>query len=303
MLRQMVKIANKLDSLGLTKEADVLDRYIHKMAKDTGVNGQKYIDAYGSELSGLPLSKLFLELKNELSGGWNGTTDSGGIFSSGITKIEAIFYYLFRTIGDYITYDMILQGIKNVGYDAGAFTGLEQALDDEETGLASKCNLARDAGIADYNVANPEAPTPTTPPPDPWATYGSDAKRLRDAWTKRTIATKKNPSFDNFQAWLRNRSVDKKNVNAIIQVLVAETTGATDPLAGGRLAIPSYVAEKSSPIPSHESRWGGPSPSASVQTSRPTGGGTITERTSPPPVKSGPPIGPDAEVTLGRATR
>lgn len=32
MLRQMVKIANKLDSLGLTKEADVLDRYINKMA-------------------------------------------------------------------------------------------------------------------------------------------------------------------------------------------------------------------------------------------------------------------------------
>ena len=32
MLRQIVKIANKLDSLGLTKEADVLDRYIHKMA-------------------------------------------------------------------------------------------------------------------------------------------------------------------------------------------------------------------------------------------------------------------------------
>jgi hypothetical protein len=28
----MVKIANKLDSLGLTKEADVLDRYIQKMA-------------------------------------------------------------------------------------------------------------------------------------------------------------------------------------------------------------------------------------------------------------------------------
>lgn len=34
MLRQIVKIANKLDSLGLTKEADVLDRYIQKMAFD-----------------------------------------------------------------------------------------------------------------------------------------------------------------------------------------------------------------------------------------------------------------------------
>ena len=35
MLRQIVKIANKLDSLGLTKEADVLDRYIQKVAQES----------------------------------------------------------------------------------------------------------------------------------------------------------------------------------------------------------------------------------------------------------------------------
>ena len=34
MLKRLVKIANKLDSLGLTKEADVLDRYITKVALD-----------------------------------------------------------------------------------------------------------------------------------------------------------------------------------------------------------------------------------------------------------------------------
>jgi len=34
MLRKIVKIANKLDSLGLTKEADVLDKYISKIALD-----------------------------------------------------------------------------------------------------------------------------------------------------------------------------------------------------------------------------------------------------------------------------
>ena len=33
MLRSLVKIANKLDSLGLTKEADVVDRFILKMAQ------------------------------------------------------------------------------------------------------------------------------------------------------------------------------------------------------------------------------------------------------------------------------
>lgn len=34
MFRNLVKIANKLDSLGLTKEADILDNYIRKMALD-----------------------------------------------------------------------------------------------------------------------------------------------------------------------------------------------------------------------------------------------------------------------------
>lgn len=32
MLKQIVKIANKLDSLGLTKEADILDGYLSKIA-------------------------------------------------------------------------------------------------------------------------------------------------------------------------------------------------------------------------------------------------------------------------------
>lgn len=36
MLKDLVKIANKLDSLGLTKEADIIDAYLNKVAKYTG---------------------------------------------------------------------------------------------------------------------------------------------------------------------------------------------------------------------------------------------------------------------------
>lgn len=45
MLNKLAKIANKLDSLGLTKEADVLDRYLQKAAQQvatTGVPGATY---------------------------------------------------------------------------------------------------------------------------------------------------------------------------------------------------------------------------------------------------------------------
>ena len=306
----MVKIANKLDSLGLTKEADVLDRYIQKMAGGVGAAGQKYIDAYGSELSNLAPYDLLLKLKDELSGGWDGTTDSGGMFSSGITKIEAIFYYLFLVMGDGLTYDSIWRDLKNsANYKEGVLTGLQEALDDEETGLTSKCNVARDAGIADYNTANP-APTPTpapapTPPSDPWAAYGNDAGRLKAAWKKRTTATKKNPSFDNFKAWLRSRPVDKKDVYAIIQVLLAETTGAA--AAGGRLAIPpGAVAESSLPAELRdEIRWStkkptGPSPTA--QATSPAGS-PMTEPAAFSVFKGGPKYLPDFTVPVDRAMK
>ena len=50
-IAKLTKIANHLNSLGLTREADVLDNIIRKIAADVYVpDGQKYIDAYGSEL-------------------------------------------------------------------------------------------------------------------------------------------------------------------------------------------------------------------------------------------------------------
>jgi len=42
MLKKLVKIANRLDDFGLTKEADVIDAVIQKMAQVEGVPGGKY---------------------------------------------------------------------------------------------------------------------------------------------------------------------------------------------------------------------------------------------------------------------
>lgn len=42
MLKKLVKIANRLDDFGLTKEADVIDAVIQKMAQVEGVPGAKY---------------------------------------------------------------------------------------------------------------------------------------------------------------------------------------------------------------------------------------------------------------------
>lgn len=75
MLRQMVKIANKLDSLGLTKEADVLDRYIHKMAAGpvTMAPGNiLYEDGRARDASGASLSNKFYASKPKTLSEFNG---------------------------------------------------------------------------------------------------------------------------------------------------------------------------------------------------------------------------------------
>ncbi len=50
MLKELVKIANRLDSLGLSKEADILDTWIEKMAEEAGVGGMSKDDPYQAML-------------------------------------------------------------------------------------------------------------------------------------------------------------------------------------------------------------------------------------------------------------
>lgn len=51
MLRGIVKIANKLDSLGLTKEADMLDQFIAKIASDIDDDDYYDGDDYSSSIN------------------------------------------------------------------------------------------------------------------------------------------------------------------------------------------------------------------------------------------------------------
>jgi hypothetical protein len=130
-------------------------------------------------------------------------------------------------------------------------------------------------------------------PEDPWAkSYGSRAKELKSAWTKRTTATKKNPSFDNFQAWLRSRHLVGGGVDAIIQKLMNETYTAIASIGAG----PQYDQNAAIPMP------GETQPSPFGQASR-SPSGPITEKPFAYGPRSGPPPAPDYTVPLDRATR
>jgi len=56
MLKELVKVANHLDYLGLQKEADIIDGFIQKMAGMRG-EGMSMIDAYSDEPSELLSTK------------------------------------------------------------------------------------------------------------------------------------------------------------------------------------------------------------------------------------------------------
>lgn len=241
----LAKIANRLDSLGLTKEADILDGLIRKLAEEGDAPqaaGQKYIDAYGSELSALPPAKLLLELKNDLTA--MGTTDSGGMFSSGITKIEAIFYYLRM---NKVTYESIFSVLKYLRYDVGSFTTLNQVLDDEDAGLASKCNLAWAAAMTDYINANPDAPPAPAPtrrgPVKDWAYYiknteiqdGVGGQQVYDAW-KRFTSSKFGFGFtsdyNSFVSWWANAPQKLYHPKQVVDALI----GVIDRIPQGRVS-------------------------------------------------------------------
>ena len=273
MLRQMVKIANKLDSLVLTKEADVLDRYINKMALSS------------DEINGMTLNTTNISPK---------------------TPEESIDIAEFFAERMRLTADKIGEQISRSpeANDASRFKSFFKSRWEQEGYDLSPEQTSNWNGM----YADQYSEEMWKKFGNPWAgPYGADAGRLRAAWEKRTTATKKNPSFDNFQAWLRNRAVDKRNVNAIIQVLLAETTGAGPPRAGARLAIPPGAAAESS-LPAElrdESRWSTKrptGPSASAQATGPTGS-PMTEPAAFSVIKPGPKYPDDYEVEVDRAMK
>lgn len=46
MLKELIKVANRLDNLGLQKEADIIDGFIQKMAGRVGEGSKAIVDAF-----------------------------------------------------------------------------------------------------------------------------------------------------------------------------------------------------------------------------------------------------------------
>jgi hypothetical protein len=282
MLREIAKIANKLDSLGLTKEADILDTYLSKTAAGMG----RYIkkspppEVAAAFKKWLNVSQLAnYRWKGGLTGGIDSFIPSSGNLAElrgpeGLyNQISLIFSYtpeeLNRDNGDdlYMWYhdnvhgngDFLSEDLsKLAGMLREVASGMKARLPEiagNYNGLAGSLEIAaeewkarkpgRKTSESPSGEVSPEgapvaiqAPSvgakPSASPShssDPWAVYGTQAKDLKSAWLARTTATKKNPSFANFKAWLRGREVDSKDAGAIMNILVAETTGAGRPSA------------------------------------------------------------------------
>lgn len=302
MLREIVKIANKLDSLGLTKEADVLDTYLSKSA-----GYSQFIKKFPPPGIG-DLFKKWLDASHIGNYTWLGSVLGGGIGSfvptSGRTEstkiavmqIMSICQYtqteLARDSGNdlYLWYLDNVRGAEVFGGNPSSFLaedltslaetirGVADGMKDNTPDVAQTYNNVAshlDKTAALWMARNPnkrpspEAPSEVapsssegpavavqapaiTPKPsapssasDPWAIYGSDARSLKATWLARTSATKKNPSFENFQAWLRSRSVGSKDVGAIMDRLNAEISGAGMHSAASRSSTPVEAVSSS----------------------------------------------------------
>jgi hypothetical protein len=295
MLAKIAKIANRLDSLGLTKEADILDAYL---AKTAGI-----FDGFISKFPPPAIQGLFKTWLNASHLGnmaWLGSVLGGGVGSfiptSGHTQETEDAIAGIWTICDYTRKelqrdsgnDLYMWYIDNV-HDASVFGGdANRFLADDLKSLAETIKgvtpdltqrlpdiaekylrladhlegtadlwMVRDpnkkpsaapasapspksegpaVAIESSSISpKPVAPSVSSPASDPWSVYGADAKKLKAAWLVRTSATKKNPSFENFQAWLRSRTVDPKDVFAIMDRLVAETSHAGMPSAAEKM--------------------------------------------------------------------
>jgi hypothetical protein len=293
MIRELVKIANKLDRLGLTSEADLLDSEIRKMA---GVLGDMigYAPGFrGYQPSSARMMSKWLDTMT-LDGGFLGAF-AKTLPTNSVEGINSAFYEVNSILNEIETAAKSNDGINNLviwyskNIESCSTTGnechmnisndLKQLADmiedmskhpryndgsgvyNRDTGKREKtldqmykplvADIRRVAGIweraYDKNdselspvtpsaaPAKTEAPVaevagnvkpPTAPATNPWSVYGGMGSNVKAAWLERTRATKKDPSFSNFQSWLRSRTVDSKDTTGIISRLNAETKAA-----------------------------------------------------------------------------
>ena len=260
MLRQIVKIANKLDSLGLTKEADVLDRYIQKVAQES------YQETDYGMSQDSPYDRI---MRDEKLKDAEQRAQTYQYEQKEMKLAESISENVIFNTPDYLkaspaTFkDSFMKAWLSSTNPRGSFSN-QEAWKDTGTKMANK--MWDKYGRSDAGTAE----KPPVVPEDPWAkSYGSRARELKSVWIKRTTATKKNPSFDNFQAWLKSRRLERGGVDAIIQKLIMETSTAIGEKVEGQ--APTFADITSSPTPS-----------SSPQATSPASGGPVTPEPSAP---------------------
>lgn len=280
MLRQIVKIANKLDSLGLTKEADVLDRYINKMAANSDV------------LLGTDIFPKAPETSIRISENFSRRMDQTANFiANGLIRGDTLLNYPkfkseFKRYWNDMGFDLS-PGQKN------SWNELEEDYSEKmwkKWGGGASSGTTERPPVSEPTINPAVVPAPVVPE-DPWAkSYGARAKELKSVWKNRTTATKKNPSFDNFKAWLKSRSLEGGGVDAIIQKLIMETSTA---IGDGV----EYDANASIPMGTARE----PQSSASAQATGSGANSLMTEERGYTGYRPGPPIDPDFKVKIEKA--
>lgn len=297
MFKNLVKIANKLDSLGLTKEADVLDRYIAKVA---GI--------YQDSIKNPPPEWAQEAFKKWLTtkSAFNKTYEVGGKSGSGaivsfipVSSYDTSAAAYAEIIGMSAFVRKELQrdngldlftwhndNIRSPGF-IDPYGSVSSVLSNDLRDLARKIEdvvkggtppkvaplynelVSHLKGTADLwegrsegqpkaPASSPSAPTksepqiamessttypPTAPKPaapqDPWSKVSKD---LRKAWLDRAADRKKDPSYSNYQAWLRSKNMIGATEDAIKAAL------RMDMITGGKKKDYEFTAAEAGPI-------------------------------------------------------
>ena len=259
MLRSLVKIANKLDSLGLTKEADIIDRYLIKKA-DTSFSAGSGVSTSqvgtGSAKSSRDPGQI-LEVRNvgevqaKLTSIQNALNNPNDVIF-GINKDQvAIKAYssLALVLGQAIVETPIATQLSDVREAATdwiswatkgntTMTPDNRKIYDFLTAAAERLSAGQPVFNFQTSAQKPVAPTTPRPQDDKWKGYiAADNKRapIWDAWVKsrESILSPLNESdlsFDNFIIWWKTNKADRKfndnnagGISATIQKLKEET--------------------------------------------------------------------------------
>ena len=216
MLSKLAKIANRLDSIGLTKEADVLDAFIRKVASDSSREYKRFESTLGSlSKSGLVSyiynNKLSQTKDNIIAAGYylGLSSDSSNFNNVGYYDTKAVNVILSNMTnainalsGGKSTYNTASEFFTAFAIPEDAFKSAVQAgITDAENIIAS-----RDAAQRPAAAPAPAAATVSVPATG-WEAYLSKAgpmgTEVKKAWVDYSASGVPgvNQSFSSFTSW------------------------------------------------------------------------------------------------------